>query len=173
MHLALDIQILHIQRVVLDELPSRLHVFTHQRGENGLALRDVFQFHREQRAPFRIHGGLPKLRRGHFAQAFIALHDKIFAPFVQHILEQIAGVGFLHHFHFFALRRGFRRFLLGLAVHTRLFGLALALFSTGGGRSSLDYSFHHKRRLHIHLDLLVFRNQLPALRGRRQFPVDD
>jgi hypothetical protein len=45
MQLALDIQILHIQRVILNELPSRLHVFTHQRGENGLALRDVFQLH--------------------------------------------------------------------------------------------------------------------------------
>ena len=40
-----DIQILHIQRVLFDELPPRLYVLAHQRGEDGLALGNVFKSH--------------------------------------------------------------------------------------------------------------------------------
>jgi len=42
----LDIQVLHIQRVFFDEFAAGFHVFAHQRGEDGLALGDVFEFHR-------------------------------------------------------------------------------------------------------------------------------
>jgi hypothetical protein len=41
----LDIQVLHIQRVVFDKLPPRFHVFTHEGGENGLGFRDVFELY--------------------------------------------------------------------------------------------------------------------------------
>ena len=41
----LDIQILHIQRIVFDELPPRLNVFAHERGENRLALGNVLELH--------------------------------------------------------------------------------------------------------------------------------
>jgi hypothetical protein len=44
----LDIQVLHIERVFFDELPAGFDVFAHQRGEDGLALGDVFEFAREQ-----------------------------------------------------------------------------------------------------------------------------
>jgi hypothetical protein len=42
----LDIQVLYVERVFFDELPAGFDVFTHQRGEDGLALGDVFESHR-------------------------------------------------------------------------------------------------------------------------------
>src|SRR5258708_24427363 len=59
----LNIQVLHIQRILFDKLPPRLDVLTHQRGEDGLALGNVFRLYREQRARLRIHGRLPQLLR--------------------------------------------------------------------------------------------------------------
>jgi hypothetical protein len=38
----LDVQILHVERVVFDELPAGLYIFAHQSGEDGFALGDVF-----------------------------------------------------------------------------------------------------------------------------------
>jgi hypothetical protein len=42
----LDVQVLYVERVFFDELPAGFDVFTHQRGEDGLALGDVFESHR-------------------------------------------------------------------------------------------------------------------------------
>ncbi len=63
----LDIQILHIQRIILDELPPRLDVFAHERGEDSLALGNVFELDGKQRAALGVHGRFPELFRGHFA----------------------------------------------------------------------------------------------------------
>ncbi len=41
----LDIQVLHIQRIVFDELAPGFDVFAHQRAEDDFALGDVFEFH--------------------------------------------------------------------------------------------------------------------------------
>jgi hypothetical protein len=41
----LNIQVLHVQRVLFDELPASFDVFAHQRGEDGFALGDVFKPH--------------------------------------------------------------------------------------------------------------------------------
>ena len=45
LHHYLNIQVLDVQRVVFDELAPRFHILTHQRGENGLTLGEVFQLH--------------------------------------------------------------------------------------------------------------------------------
>ena len=42
-YITLDVEVLHIQGVVLDELPSCLNVFTHQGGEDGFGLRNVLE----------------------------------------------------------------------------------------------------------------------------------
>ncbi len=39
----LDVQVLHVQRILFDELAPRFHVFSHQRGEDRLALGDVLE----------------------------------------------------------------------------------------------------------------------------------
>ena len=41
----LDVQVLHIERVVFDELASGLHVLTHQSCKDGFALGDIFELH--------------------------------------------------------------------------------------------------------------------------------
>jgi hypothetical protein len=44
-HAKSDIQILYIQRVLFDELSTRLDIFTHEGGEDGFALSQVFKLH--------------------------------------------------------------------------------------------------------------------------------
>ena len=55
----LDVEVLHVERIFFDELATGFDVFAHQRGEDGLALRDVLEPDGEQRAAFGIHGRLP------------------------------------------------------------------------------------------------------------------
>src|SRR5579885_2580368 len=84
----LNIEVLHVQRVVFDELASRLHIFAHQRGKDGFGFGDVLEFDLEQRAALGIHGGLPELRGCHLAQPFITLHLVVAAPLFDDILEE-------------------------------------------------------------------------------------
>lgn len=42
-----DVEILHIERIVFDELASALDVFAHQRGEDLFGLHQVFEADRE------------------------------------------------------------------------------------------------------------------------------
>src|SRR5271154_3123072 len=92
----LNIQILHIQRILFNKLPPSLHILTHQSREDGLALGNVFQLHRKQSSPFRIHRRLPQLRSRHLPQPFVALHIVTAAAFFLHILEKLASRSLLH-----------------------------------------------------------------------------
>lgn len=69
----LDVQVLHIQGVVFDELSPRLDVLSHQSGKDRFALGDILELHGEERSPFGIHCRLPELRSRHLSQALIAL----------------------------------------------------------------------------------------------------
>jgi len=40
----LDIEVLHIQRILFDEFPARFYVFAHQSCEDGFAFGNVFEF---------------------------------------------------------------------------------------------------------------------------------
>jgi type I restriction enzyme, R subunit len=55
----LNIQILHIQRILFDKLPARFHVLAHKRCEDSLAFCNVFEFDGKKRAALGIHGRLP------------------------------------------------------------------------------------------------------------------
>src|ERR1017187_1131840 len=103
----LDIQILHVERVVFDEFSTRFHVFAHQRGEDSFALGYVFQSDLQERAALGIHGGFPELLGGHFSQAFVALDGVLLAAFVQDVIEKFAGGVFLDDFGLF--RSSFER----------------------------------------------------------------
>ena len=59
---ALNVEVLHIQGIVFDELAPRLDVLAHQGSEDGLGFGDVFELDLEQGAAFGVHGGFPKLR---------------------------------------------------------------------------------------------------------------
>src|SRR6516164_11204142 len=64
-----NVQVHDFERVVLDEFAARFHVFAHQRGENVFCRDGVFEFHLEQRARVRVHGGFPELRGIHLARS--------------------------------------------------------------------------------------------------------
>jgi hypothetical protein len=55
----LDIQVLHVQRILLDELPAALHVFAHQSRKDLFTGRNIFKLYLQQRASLRIHRRLP------------------------------------------------------------------------------------------------------------------
>src|SRR6266704_2172460 len=104
----LNIQILHIQRILFDKLPSRFDIFAHEGGEDGFALRKVFEFHRKKSAALGVHGGFPELRGGHFAETFVALHVVALAAFLFHVLEEFARIVLFYGRSFsLALDRGF------------------------------------------------------------------
>ncbi len=41
----LDVEVLHVQRILFDELAPGFHILTHQRGEDRFRLRQVFELH--------------------------------------------------------------------------------------------------------------------------------
>ncbi len=88
---ALDVQVLHIERIVFDKLATSFNVFAHQGCEDGFRLGNIFQLDLKQRAAFRIHGGFPQLRGGHFAQAFVALDRVLLLALFDDVCEEFAG----------------------------------------------------------------------------------
>ena len=58
----LNIEILHVESVILNELPARLNIFAHKRGENGIGFCDVFELYSKKCTPLGVHCGFPKLR---------------------------------------------------------------------------------------------------------------
>src|SRR6266581_4394854 len=96
----LDVQVLHVEGIVLDELAASLDIFAHKGGEDGFAFREVFQLHRQESAALGIHGCLPELLSRHFSQAFVALNGEILAAFVEHVIEELAGRRLLDSFRF-------------------------------------------------------------------------
>src|SRR5262249_61637561 len=69
-----DVEVPHVERVLLDELPSRLDLVSHQGGEDLVGLVRVLDLHLEQCARLGIHGRLPELRRVHLAETLVALN---------------------------------------------------------------------------------------------------
>src|SRR4029077_12817762 len=77
-----DVEVAHVQRILLDELPPRLDLVTHQGGEDLVGLVGILDLHLEERARRGLHRGLPELGRVHLAEALVALD-----------LETLAGGG--------------------------------------------------------------------------------
>src|SRR5262249_54214852 len=67
-----DVEVPHVERVLLDELPPRLHLVAHEGGEDLVGLVRVLDLHLQQRPRLGIHRGLPELRRVHLADALVA-----------------------------------------------------------------------------------------------------
>src|SRR5690606_4325559 len=68
-----DIEVGHLQRVVLDELAARFDHVAHQRAEDLGGGDGVLDPHAQQAAGIRVDRGFPQLLGGHFAQALEAL----------------------------------------------------------------------------------------------------
>src|SRR5207302_3004882 len=69
----LDIEVLHFQRVVLDEHPSRLDLIAHEDREELLGADGVFDRHLQQAPRLGVHGRIPELLGVHFTEALVAL----------------------------------------------------------------------------------------------------
>src|SRR5688500_6291928 len=67
----LHIQVLHVERVVLDELSSRLDLIAHQRREHLVGLGMVLGTDLQQRSRLGFHGRRPELLGVHFAEALV------------------------------------------------------------------------------------------------------
>ena len=122
MSFQLDVQVLHVQRVVFDELSAGFHVFAHQRREDSFALGDVFETDLQKRAPLGIHGGLPELLGRHFSEALVALDGVFFPALVQDVVEKFARGIFLDDLGLF--RTSGRRFASFLLRFLSLFVLS-------------------------------------------------
>src|SRR5271166_2794375 len=112
---SLNVQVLHVQRVVFDKLSAGFDVFAHQGSEDGFTLGDVFESNLQEGTTLGIHGRFPELLGGHFSEAFVALDDVLFAAFVQDVIEELAGgvlLDYLRIFH--SARSGLAGSLLGL-----------------------------------------------------------
>src|SRR5947207_11523538 len=86
---SLDIQVHHFQRVVLDELTARFHVFSHKGGENIFCRNGVFELHLQQRTRVRVHGGVPKLLGVHFPQTLKSRDGEVFLGVFHHVVEYV------------------------------------------------------------------------------------
>src|ERR1035437_9761039 len=169
----LDVEVLHVESIVLDELAAGFNVFAHQSGEDGLGFGDVFELDRKQRAPFGIHGGLPQLRGGHFAQALVALYLVVLFALFHDVGEELAG-GLL--FNRFARDAGGTAGLLGLRL---CFDGGFAFFKFSafgviGGRfcCTLYGELDEEGRLEKFLDLRVLGHHLAELGAGGESPVD-
>src|SRR5271165_5612122 len=167
----LDIQVLHVESIVFDELAARLDVFAHERGEDVFSFSKVLELYFEQGAALGIHCGLPKLLRTHFAEAFVALHGVFLAALVQYVVEEVAHSLLLHRFRFRLALGGLRALLFRLLLVGAL-GIAQLFLGVAGRRFLLD-GFNEVRWLQVLLNLLVLRHHLAVLRRGSQLPVDD
>src|SRR5215468_8115895 len=68
-----DVEVTHVECVLLDELPPRLDLVAHQGGEDLVGLVCILDLDLEQRARLGVHGRLPELRRVHLAETLVAL----------------------------------------------------------------------------------------------------
>src|SRR5262245_40113514 len=64
----LDIEIRDVQRVLLDELPPRLHGVPHEHREHLVGADGVLHRDLEERARVRLHRGVRELLRVHLAE---------------------------------------------------------------------------------------------------------
>src|SRR5277367_4644271 len=69
-----NVQVRHLQRVLFDELASRLDRIAHQRGEDIVRGDSVFDAHLQQAPGLRIDGGVPKLLWVHLTEPLISLN---------------------------------------------------------------------------------------------------
>ena len=83
----LDVQIAHVECVVLDKLAARFDVLAHERSENLIALHDVFERYLKQSTCIYVHRGFPQLLGIHLAQALIALDADLAHALVLHMRQ--------------------------------------------------------------------------------------
>ena len=77
--MTLNVQILHIQRVVFDEFTPRFDLVAHEDGEDAVGFDGVFDADLEHGAFFGVDRRFPELFRVHLAKALVTLYGGLLA----------------------------------------------------------------------------------------------
>src|SRR5205085_4754729 len=64
------IDVLHLQRVFLDEIAARFDFFAHERAEQFVGFESIVKLHLQEGALGWVESGFPQLFAVHFSQAF-------------------------------------------------------------------------------------------------------
>ena len=88
----LNVQILHFQRVALNEGSSRFDLISHKDRKNLVCLDHILDCNLEKGSLFRVHRGLPELFRVHFAQTFVPLDSKPLLPKLKNKVDEFARI---------------------------------------------------------------------------------
>ena len=72
--LSSDIEVHDILGIGFDEFFPPGDIVTHQEGEHAVGIRRIDYGHLQERPLLGVHGRLPELLGGHFAQAFVTLN---------------------------------------------------------------------------------------------------
>src|SRR5437868_15427363 len=74
-----DVEVLHVERVRLDEFAARLDFVPHERREDLVRGVGIGELYLEQGAGLRVHGGFPELLRVHLAETLVPLNVEALA----------------------------------------------------------------------------------------------
>ncbi|MPL85446.1 hypothetical protein SDC9_31414 [bioreactor metagenome] len=83
-----EVEVLDVQRVLLDELAARFDHVAHQLGEDVVGLGHVVDLHLQQGARRGVERGFPQLFRVHLAQPLVALQRQPLLALGQDRLQQ-------------------------------------------------------------------------------------
>ena len=84
----LDVQVGGVQRVFVDEIASRLHLVSHQGGENFVRLHRVLDPDLQEGPLLRVHRRFPELLRVHLAETLVALDGITLFTGADHVIDQ-------------------------------------------------------------------------------------
>src|SRR5580700_2255776 len=87
-----DVEILHAEGVVLDELAPRFDLVAHENRKDEVGLNGVVQPDLKHYAGIRVEGGLPELARVHLSKALVPLDLRAFSPPGIDVVPQRVGV---------------------------------------------------------------------------------
>src|SRR5215213_7732237 len=87
----LDVEVRDRQRVLLDELASRLDDVAHELDEEVVGVGRILDLDLQERAYVAVERRLPELLRRHLAEALVALHLQPFAAKAGDRVEKAEG----------------------------------------------------------------------------------
>src|SRR5690349_301293 len=86
-----DVEVLHVQGVVLDELAAGRDLVAHEEGEEGVGLGGVADVHLEEPAVVGVHRRFVELLGVHFPETLVALDGKALAAVGADLGDDLEG----------------------------------------------------------------------------------
>jgi hypothetical protein len=88
----LNVEVLHFECVLFDELPPRLNGITHENRKNFSGLYGVFDLNLKESSSLGIHGGFPQLFGVHFTETLITLYMQVLLAKLHHVVDQFPTI---------------------------------------------------------------------------------